>query len=136
MKSVSKLWKTALSIIFLVFIGWQSVYTHHVTSIWNTILCQHNIVVYKIYCSSIFYSFCIPILLLTWKMGRFKQNVLSSKLCIRSKFKYQEIKAEKLISCLIFIFWCQTQMFSLYSSGYFKIRMWWHWWWCYHNSRN
>ncbi len=28
-----------------------------------------------------------------------------------------EIKAEKLISRLIFIFWCQTQMFSVYSKN-------------------
>ncbi len=59
----------------------------------------------------------VPILLLTWKMGGFKQKVLSSKLCIRSRYEYLEIKAEMLISCLIFIFWCQTQMFSIYSKN-------------------
>ncbi len=57
----------------------------------------------------------VPILLVTWAMGGFKQKVLSSKLRIRSRWKYLEIKAEMLISCLIFIFWCQTQMFSVYS---------------------
>ncbi len=50
-------------------------------------------------------------------MGGFKQKVLSSKLFIRSRYEYLEIKAEMLISCLIFIFWCQTQMFSVYSEN-------------------
>ncbi len=59
----------------------------------------------------------VPILLLTWKMGGFKQKVLSSKLFIRSRYEYLEIKAEMLISCLIFIFWCQIQMFSVYSKN-------------------
>ncbi len=59
----------------------------------------------------------VPILLLTWKMGGFKQKVLSSKLFIRSRYEYLEMKAEMLISCLIFIFWCQTQMFSVYSKN-------------------
>ncbi len=30
----------------------------------------------------------VPILLVTWAMGGFKQKVLSSKLCIRSRWKY------------------------------------------------
>ncbi len=59
----------------------------------------------------------VPILLLTWKMGGFKQKVPSSKLFIRSRYEYLEIKAEMLISHLIFIFWCQTQMFSVYSKN-------------------
>ncbi len=59
----------------------------------------------------------VPILLLTWKMGGFKQKVLSSKLFIRSRYEYLEIKAEMLISHLIFIFWCQTQIFSVYSKN-------------------
>ncbi len=46
----------------------------------------------------------VPILLLTWKMGGVKQKVPSSKLFIRSRYEYLEIKAEMLISCLIFIF--------------------------------
>ncbi len=50
-------------------------------------------------------------------MGGFKQKVLSSKLFIRSRYEYLEIKAEMLISHLIFIFWCQTQMFSVYSKN-------------------
>ncbi len=54
----------------------------------------------------------VPILLVTWKMGGFKQKVLSSKLFIRSRYEYLEIKVEMLICCLIFIFWCQTQMFQ------------------------
>ncbi len=59
----------------------------------------------------------VPILLVTWKMGGFKQKVLSSKLFIRSRYEYLEIKVEMLICCLIFIFWCQTQMFSVYSKN-------------------
>ncbi len=59
----------------------------------------------------------VPILLLTWKMDGFKQKVISSKLFIRSSYENLEIKAEMLISCLIFIFWCQTQMFSVYSKN-------------------
>ncbi len=50
-------------------------------------------------------------------MGGFKQKVLSFKLLIRSRYEYLEIKAEMLISCLIFIFLCQTQMFSVYSKN-------------------
>ncbi len=41
----------------------------------------------------------------------------SSKLFIRYRYEYLEIKAEMLISHLIFIFWCQTQMFSVYSKN-------------------
>ncbi len=59
----------------------------------------------------------VPILLLTWKMCGFKQKVLSSQLFIRYRYEYLEIKAEMLISWLIFIFWCQTQMFSVYSKN-------------------
>ncbi len=50
-------------------------------------------------------------------MGGFKQKVISSKLFIRSRYENLEIKAEMLISYLIFIFWCQTQMFSVYSKN-------------------
>lgn len=41
--------------------------------------------------------------------------MLSSELCIRSGFKYLEIKAEILIYCLRLILSCQTQMLSFYS---------------------
>ena len=43
--------------------------------------------------------------------------MLSSKLFIGSRCKYLEIKAEMCISWLIFIFWCQTQMFPVYSKN-------------------
>ncbi len=46
-----------------------------------------------------------------------KGAIVSSKLFIRSRYEYLEIKAEMLISRLIFIFWCQTQMFSVYSKN-------------------
>ncbi len=94
----------------------------------------HNVSVVNCWCFpwsfDSFWSFLIPwfptkhtcqshvsILLVTWAMGEFKQKVLSSKLFIRSRYEYLEIKAEMLISHLIFIFWCQTQMFSVYSKN-------------------
>lgn len=43
--------------------------------------------------------------------------MLSSKLCIRSRCKYLETKAEMFISCLIFIYWCRTQMCSVKSKN-------------------
>ena len=42
------------------------------------------------------------------------QMILSSKFCNRSRCKYLEMKAETQISCRIFIFSCQTQMFLVY----------------------
>lgn len=41
--------------------------------------------------------------------------MLSSKLGKWSRCKYLELNAEMLISCLILIFWSQTQMFLVYS---------------------
>ena len=81
----------------VLFIGWIIYVIGHTWAAKNT--CQSH----------------VPIFLLAWKMGGFKCYLLRLFFFFQNRFKCKclEMEADLLISCLIFVFWCQTQIFSV-----------------------